>query len=496
MGRWRWFLLIGVLTAIFVVIAVVVDSVNRLYQTLTLFSPLLANIVLGLLLVVALALAGLGIYYLWLFLRPHQPAASPSVPPTLVSAATANLEAVQRQIEKLQDQVAQQAMLTATQNLAMAMATGEITIAAIGLGAAGKTSLINRLIGAPVGPVAASIGTTQTKQVYVWQLPFTDRALKLIDTPGLAEPGVAGTQREELAKAAATQADLILFVIDDDIRQGEYGVLESLLAMGKRTIVVLNKADRYPPQDLQTLLDKLRSRLVPPLTADDMIAVAADPKPLPKQGGGWLQMRPNIDPLLARMADILREEGDQLIADNILLQSQQLGEKARYLLDQQRQIEADRIIDRYQWLGAAAIAANPLPGFDFLTTAAVNAQMVVDLSQVYGYDLSFEQGKALALSLAKTLTGLGLAKGTVDILAVGLQANLVTGLGTRLLTGATGAYLTRIAGKSFAEYFRHNQDWGDGGMAEVVSQQFRLSQREGLMKAFVRTALVRLNAEE
>ena len=26
--------------------------------------------------------------------------------------------------------------------------------------------------------------------------------------------------------------------------------------------------------------------------------------------GGWLQMRPNLMPLLARVADILRQEGD------------------------------------------------------------------------------------------------------------------------------------------------------------------------------------------
>ncbi|MBU6228092.1 MAG: GTP-binding protein [Cyanobacteria bacterium REEB459] len=403
---------------------------------------------------------------------------------------------MQRQVEHLQDQVAQQAILAATQDLARAMATGELSIATIGLGAAGKTSLINRLIGAPVGAVAAAMGTTQSNQSYEWHLPRSDRTIRLIDTPGLAEAGVAGTQREQLARTAATQANLLLFVIDDDIRQGEYRVLESLLAMGKRTIVVLNKADRYTAEDLQTLLAKLRSHLVPPLSADDILAVAADPKPVAQQGGGWLQMRPHIDPLLARLADLLRQEGDQLIADNILLQSQQLGEKARHLLDQQRQTEADQIIDRYQWLGAAAIAANPLPGLEFLATAAVNAQMVVDLSRVYGYNLNLEQGKALALSLAKTLTGLGLAKGALDLLALGLQMNPVTNLGTRVLKGATGAYLTRIAGKSFAEYFRHHQDWGDGGIAAVVSQQFQLNQREALIKAFVRTALVRLNGEE
>jgi uncharacterized protein (DUF697 family) len=192
------------------------------------------------------------------------------------------------------------------------------------------------------------------------------------------------------------------------------------------------------------------------------------------------------------MADILRVEGEELMADTILLQSQQLGEKARQLLDQQRQRQADQIIDRYQWLGAAAIAVTPLPGLDFLATAAINAQMVVELSQVYGCRVSLEEGKGLALSLAKTLGGLGLVKGSVDLLALGLQTNLVTALGGRALKAASGAYLTRIAGKSFSEYFRHNQNWGDGGMAAVVSQQFQLNQREAVLKAFIQKAVTHL----
>jgi uncharacterized protein len=34
--------------------------------------------------------------------------------------------------------------------------------------------------------------------------------------------------------------------------------------------------------------------------------------------------------------------------------------------------------------------------------------------------------------------------------------------------GVTGAYLTRIAGKSFIEYFKANQNWGDGGISEFI----------------------------
>lgn len=492
MKRWRWLAVGGVLLGLLLAAVVLLDSLSRIYMTLAAVSPLLAQIALWVFIVAVIALVGLGIYSLWPFLRPRRRRVAPPPPRSTTEAASLNLEAVQRQVEQLQDQVARQAILEQTQALQDSLYQGDLTLAVFGVGSAGKTSLINTLIGDVVGEVGATLGTTQTEQIYDWQLPQLPRRLRLIDTPGLSEVGVAGTEREQAARATAARADLILFVVDDDLRQSEYAILQDLLTLGKRTLVILNKADRYPRQDLEALLDRLRSRLVPPLHEDDVVAIAAQPQPLPQVGGGMVQMRPNLFPLMARLADVLRQEGDSLIADNLLLQSQALSDQARRLLEQQRQIQADAIIDRYQWLGAGAIALTPLPGFDFLATAAINAQMVVDLSRIYGCEVSLEEGKALALSLAKTLAGLGLVKGTVDLLSLGLQLNLATALAGRALKGASGAYLTRIAGKSFVEYFRQNQTWGDGGMGAVVEEQFRFNQREALFKAFVQEATQRI----
>lgn len=492
MKRWRWLVLGGVLLALLLAALVLLDSLSRIYLTLATLSPGLARLALGLFVLALGGLAGLGLYSLWPFLRPRRRRVTPPPPRSAAEAAHRNLEAVQRQVEQLQDQVARQAILDQSQVLQHGLQRGDLTLAVFGVGSAGKTSLINTLIGAPLGAVGATLGTTQREQTYDWQLSSVPRPLRLIDTPGLSEAGVAGTEREQAARTTAARADLILFVVDDDLRHSEYTILQDLLTLGKRTLVVLNKADRYPRQDLEALLDRLRSRLVPPLSEDDVVAIAAQPQPLPQVGGGVVQMRPNLLPLLARLADVLRQEGDTLMADNLLLQSQHLGNQARRLLERQRQTQADGIIDRYQWLGAGAIALTPLPGLDFLATAAINAQMVVDLSRVYGCEVSLEEGKALALSLAKTLTGLGLVKGTVDLLAIGLQTNLATALAGRALKGASGAYLTRIAGKSFVEYFRQNQSWGDGGMGAVIAQQFRLNQRDALLKAFVQEATSRL----
>ena len=490
MARWA-LLLVGLLVSL-AALLLLANSLLSLYTIVALVSPLLARVVIGAILAAVVGTAGFGMYRLWPFLRPRRPQRRPLAPRYPGEAAATSLEAVQRQVDQIQDQVARQALQEKALGLQAAMADRDLTIAVFGVGSAGKTALINGLLGQPVGEVGAALGTTQTQQTFPWQIPNVPNVLQLIDTPGIAETGVAGTEREQTARAVATRADLVLFVIDDDLRQAEYTVLQALFNMGKRILLVLNKADRYPEDDLAALLGRLRSRVVPPLTPDDVVAVAALPQPLPRVGGGWLQMQPNLLPLQARLADLLRQEGKTLIADNLLLQTQQIGATAQQLIDSQRQSQSEAIIDRYQWLSAGAIAITPLPGLDFLATAAINAQMVVELSQIYGCEVSIEEGKALALSVAKTLTGLGLVKGTVDLLALGLQTNLATVLAGRALKGTSGAYLTRIAGKSFVEYFRQNQTWGDGGMGAVVEQQFRLNQRDAIMKAFIKEAITRV----
>jgi len=96
-------------------------------------------------------------------------------------------------------------------------------------------------------------------------------------------------------------------------------------------------------------------------------------------------------PLLRRMAVVLRAEGEDLVADNILLQSQRLGEEARKLIDAQRRRQAKKV-ERFQWIGAV-VSVTPLPVVDLLATAAVNAQMVVEIGRIYGCELNLERGR-------------------------------------------------------------------------------------------------------
>lgn len=476
-----------------------ITSLGWLYSQVTWSaSPFLANLLLLLLIVLVAAVLGAFLYYLRLLWIPESRRRGGStrrrvrVPTNKSEAASANLQAVRSQVEQIQDEVARQALWARSHEIESTLSRGNLQVVVFGTGSAGKSSAVNALLGRMVGRVSAPMGTTEAGETYTLTLPGLDRDILITDTPGILEAGSEGSQRGEIARQWATEADLLLFVVENDLRQSEYEPLRVLVEIGKRSIVAFNKSDLYTERDRETILARLRSRLRHVVPPSDIVAISANPPQVRLRTGEVMKPDPDIMPLIRRIVAVLRAEGEDLVADNILLQSQRLGDEARRLLDAQRRRQAMKIVDRYQWIGAGAIAVTPLPGVDLLATAAVNAQMVVELGKIYGCELNLERGRELALSLGKTLASLGIVKGVVQLVATTLQFHVGTLVVGKAIQGVSAAYLTRIAGKSFIEYFRQDGDWGDGGITEVVQRQFQLTRKDEFLKAFVKDAIARV----
>ncbi len=466
-----------------------VNSLFRLYIQISFTTPFLANVLLFLLIVLLAALLGIFFYYIYLANQPKG-RALPRVPVEKAEAAGEALKAVRQQVQQIEDEVARQELLARSREIEATLGRGEILVVVFGTGSAGKTSLINALIGRVVGKVGAPMGSTETGETYALKLRGMDREILITDTPGILEAGAL--DREQTARKLATEADLLLFVVDNDLRQSELRPLQDLAEIGKRSLLVLNKSDLYTEEEREIILARLRERVRGFIASLDVVAVAADPQVVQLGNGQTVQPEVEIMPLIRRLAAVLRSEGEDLVADNILLQSQKLGEEARRILDQQRRRQAEKIVDRFQWIGAGVIAVTPLPVVDVLATVAVNAQMVVEIGRVYGCELNIERGKELALSLGKTLASLGIVKGAIELVSAALRTNIATYAVGKAIQGVTAAYLTRIAGKSFIEYFRHNQDWGDGGITEVVQRQYQLNRKRDFVKLFMQDAVNRV----
>jgi len=471
-----------------------VSTIGQLYGALATISPLLAQLVVMLVVLLLIGALAIIIYYAALFLRPKRKRTI-ALPQNPDEVAEVSLQATEQQIEQIEDEIARQALVERSHTLCNRISGRRFEIVVFGLGSAGKTALVNALLGEMASPVAAPIGTTQTAQTY-WidmsGMQSSEHRVGIIDTPGLLEASALGEDRAQEAKALAAQADLLLFVIDNDLHRVEYEPLAMLAGMGKRSLLVFNKSDRYLPEEKEQILQRLKARTSGLVAAEDVVAIAADPAAIQLDDGRWVKPEPDIAAVVERIVKTLQSEGANLIAQNLLSQTQQISQEAKALLSDQRQQKADAIIERYQWISAGILAATPLPVVDMLAAAAVNARMVVELGQAYGVTVSIEEGKALAVSLTKTLTALSLAKGTMKLLAIGLQTNIATAVASKLLQGASAAYLTRIAGKSFITYFEANQDWGDGGIQAEVERQYQLNQRDEVIKQFLRSAVDKL----
>jgi uncharacterized protein len=471
------------------------SSLLGLVQNLQGISPVMAQIVVALIIALLMVLLGAFIYYFVIIpanakRRQAKRDRPPAIPAEKNAAAAENLQAVRAQLNQIQDEVTRQALLSRTREIEQNLQRGGLTIAVFGTGSAGKSSLINALVGRMVGEVGATMGTTTVGATHKLQLEGVKREILIADTPGILEAGDAGTVREQEARRLAAEADLLLFVLDGDLRQSEFKPLTDLVGIGKRSIIVLNKIDLLTEEDLDIIMASLRRKLQGYVNVQqDIIAVCANPPIVQLETGEKIKPDSDIMALIKHIAAVVRSEGDDLLADNILLQSQQLGDEARKLIDNQRRREAEKIVDRYQWIGAGVVAVTPLPVVDMLATAAVNAQMIVEIGKVYDVDIDASRGRELAISLAKTLVSLGVVKGALTLVATFLEVSIAGFIAGRAIQAVSAAYLTRIAGKSFIEYFRQDQNWGDGGITEVVQRQFQLERRDEFMKAFIKDAI-------
>ncbi len=404
-------------------------------------------------------------------------------------AAKESLKSISYLISKIQNDVSYKALKIQKKRIEDELLRGDFIIAIFGPGSTGKTSLVRSLLKEVVGNVSPLIGATDSSTIYRMRLKGIERVIQIIDTPGLFESGDIGKLRKKDSLYRATKADLIIVVIDNDLRALEMDLIISLSEGGKRMLIVLNKCDLRGEKEVNQLISIIRTKTQGYVKPEDVIEATSSPQSIPRPGSAPFQPYPEIDRLIRRIAKVLHEEGEELIADNILIQCRNLGLSGRRLLNKQRKDKAVKCIDRYSWISSGVIMITPLPGIDFLGTAAVNAQMVVDIANIYGVDINMSRAKELALSVAKTLAGLGIVKSGLSFISNALSINLPTLLVGKFFQAISTAWLTKVAGESFITFFSQDQDWGDGGIQEVVQHHFKLNSRDSSLKRFIEIAL-------
>lgn len=145
-------------------------------------------------------------------------------------------------------------------------------VAVLGAPNAGKSTLVNALVGQKVAIVSPKAQTTRTRLMGV--AIEGNAQLLLVDTPGIFAPRRRLDRAMVAAAWGGTQdADLIAFVID--AKTGFSAKIDALVEGIKdrpeRKIVILNKVDITPKETLLELATRLQDALAP----DEIFMVSA-----------------------------------------------------------------------------------------------------------------------------------------------------------------------------------------------------------------------------
>jgi hypothetical protein len=379
-----------------------------------------------------------------------------------------------------------------------------LEIVAFGTVSGGKSSVLNALAGRDVFRTDPKGGTTVTRN----EIPWTgaDRVV-LVDTPGLAE--INGRQREELAKRAARDADLVLFVTDGPLKDFEFAFLETLAAMEKRTLVCLNKEDWYRTADRDRLVDQIAEQVRRFVPRENVVALRASPGARVRtrvltdgsQSEETVEVESDIRALADRMRAIVTRDGRDLLLANLLLQSRGLVAEAKAQVQTELDVRAGQIVDRSMWQAGAAVALSPLPVVDLAAGLGITSHMVLQLARVYRQKIDLDTAGRLIGELGKQLVSVAGANVAAPAAASGIASLLKTvpGVGTitgGLLQGLVQVLVTRWIGSVFIEYFRGEMrarptDWASLARAKW-SEVTRPEELAGLVKA----GLSRLGAKQ
>jgi uncharacterized protein len=306
------------------------------------------------------------------------------------------------------------------------------------------------------------------------------------------------------------QTDVVLFVVQGDLTQGEWIALQHLQAQHKRVLLLLNKQDQYLPTQAELLLAQIKQQVQGVVAVEDVMAIATCPQPLKVrryQADGsyqktWETPQPQIQPLLDRMQTVAAQDVNQLVLQGAYQQAITLQTSIQNELNQIRRDRVLPLVERYQWIAAGAAFASPLPSLDMVATAAITGKMIQELATVYHIQISLDRATEIAGVLAKTLIQMGLVEASSQLLSAALKGNAATFVVGGTLQAVGAAYFTRMAGLSLIELLEVHRtsevDWRLDNLAlgQIVQRVFGKHQKTEVFKDLVQQTLRRLRPNQ
>ena len=411
-------------------------------------------------------------------------------------AAKVSLDSITEINNKIEDKVKAEILNYEKNKLESKLHLGDYNVILFGAGSSGKTSIARSLLKSIIGKTSPTIGTTKELTSYKIRIPILKRNINIVDTPGLFEPSKSGEEREKHTIKQASSSDLILFVLDQDINKFEHYLIQELIKIGKKLVIVLNKCDLRSKDENTIIQNNIKKITSSSKNNIPVIKTIAYHQLSSNKKSESINRIPNVSKLFKEIIEILNENGEELLADNILFRSNKLGIKSKELIIEQRKLTANKLIKKYMWITGGVVLVNPLPGVDFLTATSVNVQMIFELSKVYEVKVSSKEARDLSKSILSVLTKLGILKGGLAVISSALANSFTTIFISKSIQSITAGWLVKIVGSSLILYFQNGQNWGDAGIQEVVERIYEINKREEVLNNFVNEAVSKIKIKK
>ncbi len=375
-------------------------------------------------------------------------------------------------------------------------------IAAFGEVNAGKSRLLNALVGRDVFGYSERGGETRDAHVAEWvphqvETPriggprgtLSDYKLYVIDTPGIGE--WQGEDRERLARETVRYADIVLYVVAGDLKAHEARAIDWLDAFNKPVILVLNQIDKMRPREIEqaraSIMEKV-GHIVPP---ENFVCAAGAPRsewetvvyPDGTRERREVQPEPRIEDLQVRILEVVAREGKIVAALNASLFADDVSARIAQLKEDYRGQAAQSVIRNHMLTKALAVGANPIPVLDIVTAYSFDGHMIVRLGLVYGQKIDLKTATALAREIIGAWGVTAAVELATHVVASVLKA--ITFAGSTIITAGPQAlaagWSSYVIGNAAAVYFREG-GWGDKTPRDVVERILEQVDRDSILR--------------
>jgi uncharacterized protein len=420
----------------------------------------------------------------WLLNSRRKPAIPKLFLPTDKETVTAEIDRVKTIVETIAVEDSNLDISSLTQrvdNLSLALDRDNLNITITGTKKTGKTSIKNVLVA-----------------------EIDDRSLSWNEVNICSQES-----NDDLASIAeiTSHSDLVLFLCTGDITESELTAIKQLQDAYQPQLLVFNKHDLYQSEEINYLTQNLQQRVKEIIPPENIILAAATPNPIKvvrQETDGseteYLEIqKPQIDNLVDRLDNIITVEKEKLVWTTTWRQTIELKSEAKDILNRIRRDRSLPIVEQYQWIAAATAFANPIAALDLLATAAINAQMLVDVGNVYQQKLSLENAQSATGSIGKLIVKLGVVEIASQTIAGLLKTNAVTYIAGGTIQGISAAYLTHITGLSSIAYFQEKEFESNADrnlnidrFGQKLQQVFEQTKRTTFLENLVKQSLVKL----